>query len=142
MAKRMTKAESTAIAILAIIAIPIYAAAKLIEATGWVPIVLVVGAAIAGWFWYQYDKKKKRLAYLREKYQDEDLVEKIFEGYFWQGQSESQLQDSLGEPEAVDRKVLKTKTKEIWKYNHQGANRYALRITVENGEVIGWDKKT
>ena len=42
---------------------------------------------------------------------------------------------------AVDNKVLKTKTKDIWKYNRTGTNRYGLRITVENDIVVGWDKK-
>ncbi|PKN66998.1 MAG: DUF2845 domain-containing protein, partial [Deltaproteobacteria bacterium HGW-Deltaproteobacteria-10] len=37
--------------------------------------------------------------------------------------------------------VLKTKTKKTWKYHQQGTNRFGLRVTVENGYVVGWDKK-
>lgn len=36
---------------------------------------------------------------------------------------------------------MKTKVKEIWKYNPIGEKRYGLKITIENCEVIGWDKK-
>ena len=61
--------------------------------------------------------------------------------HFWQGQTEEQLLDSLGKPKDIDQKVLKTKTKEIWKYNETGKNRYALKITLENGKVVGWDQK-
>ena len=83
----------------------------------------------------------KRIAYLRRKYSEEDIVQKILQGYFWSGQTAEQLYDSLGPPVDVDSKMLKTKTKEVWKYRHQGANRYGLRITVENGCVAGWDNK-
>ena len=77
-----------------------------------------------------------------EKYQDEALVEKLMKCSFWQGQSSDQLLDSIGNPEDIDEKVLKTKKKEVWKYNHQSGNRYGLRITLDNDIVVGWDQKT
>jgi hypothetical protein len=141
MARRLRKAEANAIGLLIIVAIPIYVAAKIFESVGWVIPVVAVITAIALYGWYRQRQKTKRLEYLRGKYHDEELVQKIFNGYFWQGQTAEQLEDSLGRPVAVDDKRLKTKTKEIWKYQHQSANRYALRITVENGVVIGWDQK-
>ncbi|MEW4923944.1 hypothetical protein [Algibacter sp. 2305UL17-15] len=76
-----------------------------------------------------------------KKYNDADLVEKLMTGSFWQGQTKGQLIDSLGHPKDVSELVLKTKKKEIWKYQKTGNNRYALKITIENGEVIGWDQK-
>ncbi|UYG01260.1 hypothetical protein [Halomonas sp. GD1P12] len=88
------------------------------------------------------DKKPERLRVLEEKYKNEQLARKIYGGYFWQGQSESQLRDSLGQPEAIDTKVLKTKTKEVWKYYPIGRRSYGLRITLDDGKVVGWDKKT
>ncbi len=141
MAKRITKAEATLIVFAVIIGVPIYLAFKVVETTGWV--VPVVGGIVVVIliFWYQYSKKQKRLAYLREKYKDEELVQNIYGGYFWQGQTEEQLIDAIGEPLAVDRKVLKIKNRDIWKYNRKGANRYGLRITIEDGCVVGWDKK-
>jgi hypothetical protein len=60
---------------------------------------------------------------------------------FWQGQSKEQLLDSLGRPADIDQKVMKTKVKEIWKYNQMGVNRFGLRISIENNVVIGWDQK-
>ena len=83
MARRMTKAESKAIGALAIIALPIVGIVKFFEAVGWViPVVAAVGA-VALFIWYQHDKKQKRLSYLRGKYEDEEVVQKIFQGYFW-----------------------------------------------------------
>lgn len=141
MAKKMTKKEAEMWIWLVIIALPVWGIVALVETAGWVTPTVIAGLCVAVYFWHQHEKKKQRLAYLREKYSDEDLVQKIFGGYFWQGQSEEQLIDALGEPEAIDKKVLKTKKKEVWKYNHQGANRYNLRITLENNLVVGWDKK-
>lgn len=142
MARRGLKAESTLIATLLIIGLPLYGISELYKSVGWIPPALTAVAIVVLIVSYRYYKKQKRMSYLREKYQDEDLVQRIFSEYFWEGQSAEQLRDSLGPPIAVDNKLLKTKTREIWKYNHQGANRFALRITVENGYVSGWDKKS
>lgn len=78
---------------------------------------------------------------LSMKYKNEQLIEALMDETFWQGQTADQLRDSLGEPLDIDQKVLKTKTKEIWKYQQTGKNRYALKITLENGVVVGWDQK-
>ncbi|MFK7816493.1 MAG: hypothetical protein AB8B92_09160 [Gammaproteobacteria bacterium] len=59
----------------------------------------------------------------------------------WQGQTAEQVIDALGKPKDIDRKVLKTKTKEIWKYFPSGHRQYDLRITLDNDEVVGWDDK-
>lgn len=142
MAKRITKAESTVIGIAAIIAIPIFLVFKFVENVGGVAATLIVLTIIAAIVWAKHNQRQKRLAYLREKYPDEEIVQAVINGYFWQGQTTEQLQDSLGPPVDVDHKLLKTKSKDIWKYHHRGANRYALRITIENGIVVGWDKKS
>jgi hypothetical protein len=141
MARRIIKTESKAIGVLALIALPIVGVIKLFDAVGWAIPVIVTIAAIALFVWYQHYKKQKRLSYLRGKYKNEEVVRKIFEGYFWQGQSEEQLRDSLGQPIDIDQKMLKTKTRNVWKYHHRGGNRFGLRITVENGYVAGWDEK-
>lgn len=85
---------------------------------------------------------KKRREQLLAKYGDLKIVDMIMQKMFWQGQTPEQLIDSLGRPVDVDRKVLKTKTKEVWKYNQTGRGRFGLRITVEDGYVVGWDKKS
>ena len=102
----------------------------------WWVILIVVGTAV--WGHYQNKWKRERLM---EKYGDATLVDNLMQGMFWQGQTEEQLLDSLGKPLDIDHKVLKTKTKETWKYQETGKNRYALKIIIENGLVVGWDKK-
>lgn len=141
MTRKSTKSDGALLVILMIIGLPIYGLSKIYESVGWIPIISVFGTIIVLFFGNKYYKRKRKLSYLREKYQNEELAQKIFNNYFWEGQSADQLRDSLGLPVAIDNKLLKTKTKEIWKYNHQGGNRYSLRITVENGYVVGWDNK-
>lgn len=66
------------------------------------------------------------------------MVDDILRGCIWQGQTSAQLRDALGPPEARSERVLKTKTKETWKYYRTGKNRYSLRITLDDGVVVGW----
>lgn len=138
----MTKAEAKLITWAVIIGLPIYGISQLGESMGWGLLVGGVIAIIALTIWYQAAQKKKRREDLMAKYNDAELVDKLMEGCFWQGQTSGQLLDSLGSPEDVDEKVLKTKKKEVWKYNHRGGNRYGLRITLDNDIVVGWDQKT
>ena len=84
---------------------------------------------------------ERRRAVLLAKYHDPKIVDMILRHMFWQGQSQEQLLDSLGRPADIDQKVMKTKVKEIWKYNQTGTNRFGLRITIEDNVVIGWDQK-
>jgi hypothetical protein len=142
MARRSPKADAALIILLIVVGIPLVLVGKIVESIGGEGAGILLVTLLGTVIWYQRDKKKKRLEYLRAKYVDEDTVRKILDGYLWQGQSEEQLRDSIGTPVAVDRKVLRTKTKEIWKYQQQGANRFGLRVTVEDGYVVGWDKKT
>ncbi len=76
------------------------------------------------------------------KHKDDELVEMRMKEKFWVGQTKEQLIDSLGEPLAVDQKVLKTKVKEVWKYEQTGKNRYGLRITLDDGVVVGGGRST
>ena len=85
--------------------------------------------------------KKIRYSRLYRKYNDEELVKKIMKRTLWQGQTAEQVIDALGKPKDIDQKVLKTKTKEVWKYFPSGSRRYGLKITLDNGEVVGWDEK-
>lgn len=78
---------------------------------------------------------------LTMKDKDDDLIESLTKKLFWQGQTKKQLLESLGEPLDIDKKALKTKVKEVWKYEQTGKGRYALKITLENGVVVGWDQK-
>ena len=86
-------------------------------------------------------EKARKISYLIEKYQDEETVRRIMEHTVWEGMTSAQLFDALGQPEAVDQKYLKQVSREVWKYNQQGKGRYAAKITLENGFVVGWDFK-
>ena len=142
MARRSSKVGGTLIGLLIVVGIPIYIGSKVLQATGWIMPIVIIAAIALLFVLIKYIQKQNRLAYLRGKYHDEEIVQRIYEGYFWEGQTVEQLQDSLGPPSAIDNKLLKKMTREVWKYHPSGTNRYRLRITVENGHVAGWDKKT
>lgn len=141
MARRITKAQGNAIAVLILIGFPIYLIFKFFEAFG-VGIPLAIGVIVlAAVFVPKPLNKSKRRASLFSKYGDSDVVDRIMSRTIWVGQTSEQLGDSFGAPADVDEKVMKTKRREIWKYAHKGGNRYGMRITVENGEVTGWDER-
>lgn len=79
---------------------------------------------------------------LVKKYGNVEVADRIMESEFWQGQTEEQLIDSIGEPIEVDQKVMRRKTVEVWKYEQTGKGRFALRIHLEDGIVVMWDDKT
>ncbi|KSM93698.1 hypothetical protein APA82_28175 [Pseudomonas aeruginosa] len=100
---------------------------------------MVAGLAI--YFFTKHRNKAARIAHLRQKYGDESVVQAILKGSIWDDMSQDQLVDSIGRPAAIDQKHLKTKTREVWKYYPQGKNRYGLRVTLDDGQVNGWDSK-
>ncbi|WP_157862569.1 hypothetical protein [Nitrosococcus halophilus] len=120
--------------------------AEIGESVGWVPIVVGIGVITGIVIWRKVVKRKRRREKLMNKYRDEELVKELMNGSFWKGQTYDQLIDSLGNPgeveERIEEGIIKTKKKEIWKYDKQGGNKYGLSITLENGVVVRWDKKT
>jgi hypothetical protein len=104
---------------------------------------MVVGCAVlvGGVCCFIVHRRNQRLTYLRSKYSDENIVQLIMRRRFWDGQSEEQLMDSIGKPSRVDKQVLMTKRREVWKYHQTGKNRYRLRITLDHGRVVDWDEK-
>lgn len=99
--------------------------------------ILIVFAILIGAYYANKVKREK----LMGKYKDPILVEKLMNRNFWVGQTKEELIDALGSPKEISEKILKTKTKEVFKYHKTGNNRYALKITLENNIVVGWDKK-
>jgi len=140
MARRSSSAEASLIVLAIVVGLPIYLAMKVIDVTGWIVPLVVIVAIVALVMASQASKRRKRIEELRRKY-PEDIVQRILAGQIWQGQTEGQLIDALGSPAEVDRKVLKTMRREIWKYGRMSARRFRLRIIVENGTVAGWDHK-
>ena len=59
----------------------------------------------------------------------------------WPGQTAEMLIEARGQPHDIDERVMKTKTKHVYKYGWLSGNRYGLRVTLENGVVVGWDDK-
>lgn len=94
--------------------------------------------------WLAEARKKalaKRRAALLERFSEED-VDRIMNQVLWKGETAEMLIESIGRPLSIDQKVLKTRVKEVWKYAQLGHRRYATRITLEDGVVIGWDVKS
>lgn len=141
MSKRKSGADAGLILLLIVVGLPLYLAAKLFETVGFLVPLLVVAAILVLIAIQRSAARRRRLSDLLAKYGDPAVVDRILGKSIWVGQTSDQLVDSLGHPADVDEKVLKTKRKEIWKYAHRGGNRYGLRITVENDEVVGWDER-
>tara|TARA_Y100001001_G_scaffold155024_1_gene170387 strand:- start:131 stop:547 length:417 start_codon:yes stop_codon:yes gene_type:complete len=137
----MTKKETNALALLIMIGLPIWLTYEVFKFLGAYTFFAIL-ILIPGIFYYMdISAKKKRKAWLLDKYKDPWIVEKIMSRQFWINQTLEQLKDSLGLPDDIDEKVYKTKTKYTYKYGHQSGNRYNLRIIVENEIVVGWDDK-
>ena len=103
-------------------------------------------AAIAGFFvlrsWLRKRAWRARFVRLTEKFGSEQIAQKIMDQMFWEGQTDEQLRESMGTPVAIDSQVLKTKTKEIWKYHQVRKGQFLLRITLEKGKVVGWESRS
>lgn len=99
-------------------------------------VVVVVGAFRLG-IWEMSARRKL----LQEQYGDHETVDLIMMQRIWVGQTKEQLLSSRGPPVAVDHKLHKTKTKAVWKYDQVGKNRFDTRVTLENGEVVGFEEK-
>lgn len=104
------------------------------QQASWLPYILIALAAFALFKLLHYLRRRK---YLIEKY-GRDVGLRILRRGVWQGMTSEQLNDSWGRPVDVDHTVYKTKTKETWKYNQTGKNRFKDRIYLEDGIVVGW----
>jgi hypothetical protein len=111
----------------------------------WFPILAVAALAAALWITITVLKRRHRkqellakYTKLMSKYNDQQVVRAIMEEKVWQGMSQEQLIDSRGLPDDRDQVVYKTKIKETWKYGRTGRNRFAERIFIENGTIVGW----
>lgn len=100
----------------------------------WLPYIVILVVAFVVFKLLRYLSRRK---YLIDKY-GRDLGLRILSRAVWQGMTSEQLEDSWGRPVDIDRTVYKTKTKETWKYNQTGKNRFKHRIYLEDGVVVGW----
>lgn len=144
MPRRKKGLDAAGLGVLIVLGLIAMAVQAIVHATespeGWMFILLII-AAIVLVFALKAAAKRKKLEYLMGKYGSEQIVALIYSHKYWQGQTAEQLTDSLGNPHGVDRKLLKTIKREVWKYNPRGVNRYGLRITLDNDIVSSWDHK-
>jgi hypothetical protein len=141
MARRRAKLENKLWGSLLIVVLIGWLIATALNSVGTGNAVALVIICVGGIALWKVVQRQRRLEYLREKYGDEEIVQRIMRHRFWQGQTAEQLRDSVGNPVRVDNKVMATRTREVWKYNPTGQNRYGLRVTLDDGIVIGWDQK-
>lgn len=83
----------------------------------------------------------ERIAQLKAKYNNDEVVEGILSRRIWIGQTAAQLSDSLGWPDSTEEKAMKTRTREVWKSDEARKGQFLLRITLDNDQVTGWDDK-
>jgi uncharacterized protein YecT (DUF1311 family) len=110
--------------------------------------VVIIALAVAGiWFLVSFVKRARRRQrfilrkeQLIAKYGEPDAL-KILAQQVWQGMTYEQLVESWGNPADKSQDVLKTKIKETWKYGQTGRNRFASRVYLENGVVVGWQQQ-
>lgn len=96
---------------------------------------LALAGAVAFW---GYRQRRRQLT---ARYRDPEIARRIMQRVVWQGETREQLRESFGEPADIDQKVLKTKSKEVWKYRPTGKNRFGLKVTLDDGIVVAWDMK-
>jgi uncharacterized protein len=106
--------------------------------------IFIVGAVIGAIVVFnsirRREEERRRAAErlrLVAKYGDE-IADRILAHTIWQGMTEEQLLESWGGPADKDYEIKKTTTKETWKYQQTGRNRFRNRAFLENGVVIGW----
>ncbi|MDE5464639.1 DUF1311 domain-containing protein [Bradyrhizobium sp. CSS354] len=78
-----------------------------------------------------------RRRHLTKKYGPQEAA-RIIAREVWQGMTAEQLTESRGRPAGIGREIIRTRTKETWKYGQTGKNRFQNRIYLEDGIVIGW----
>jgi hypothetical protein len=142
MTKPVPKPKSTAFGLVLVFGLIVAVVAKSLGTLGPATALIICVVGIGALIGLKVYQSRARLAYLRNKYGNEAIVQGIIQHHFWEGQTSEQLVDSIGNPASVDQKVLKTRKREIWKYNRQGVNRYGLRITLDGDIVVGWDQKS
>ena len=141
MTKRRTKAQSESVGLVIFFAVLILGIGKIFGAACFLVPLGICVAGFSAFVWHKRNQEKMRSKYLRCKYSDERVAERVVAGRRWEGQTSQQLIDSLGNPQSIEQKVLKTRKREIWKYDKRGANRYGLRVTLEDDIVVGWEEK-
>lgn len=59
----------------------------------------------------------------------------------WLGASTNEIRALLGPPERIDEKVMKTRTRHVYKYDQSGKAMFKLSITFDNGLAVEWEDR-
>jgi hypothetical protein len=103
------------------------------------PIIIILILGALGWLMYAgWRKNERRRESLSARF-GAQVADLIMRGKVWQGATREMLLESHGAPEDVKEHVLKTKTKHTFCYKRIAKNRFALRVHLEDGVVVGWD---
>ena len=70
----------------------------------------------------------------------DDAARRIQRKEIWQGETLDTVLASFGKPLDIKEHVLKKSTKHTYCYQRIAHNRYALRVHLQDGTVVGWDK--
>ncbi len=70
-----------------------------------------------------------------------EVADLIMKRRIWQGATQEMIVESIGRPVDIDERVMKTKCRHVFKYAQRGRNKFALRLTFEDGHLVGWDDK-
>jgi flagellar biosynthesis/type III secretory pathway M-ring protein FliF/YscJ len=108
---------------------------------GLMAFVFVLVVLVVAWITIRKLARDARRKRLMAKYHDAQIVENIMRRLVWQGMTNDQLVDSLGRPADIDEKVYKRKTVHTYKYHQDGVRRFRTRVTVEDGQVVGWTER-
>lgn len=75
---------------------------------------------------------------LVEKF-DEETARRVLDSELRIGDSREVVEAIFGEPEDVSERVMKSKTRHVLKYGRLNARSFAMKITLEDDVVVGWD---
>jgi hypothetical protein len=86
-------------------------------------------------------EEERRVHLVQRKYSGSPYASDIAAGLVRQGMTYGMVLDAWGQPASVDRKVLKTKTKEVLKYNPGPRRTFGNKVFLEDGIVVGWESR-
>ncbi|MDB4945096.1 MAG: hypothetical protein JWP97_4630 [Labilithrix sp.] len=70
----------------------------------------------------------------------QETAGKITSQHLWVGATREMVIEAFGQPQEVSEKVFKSKTKRVLKYYAQGGDRFGLKITFDDDQVVGWER--
>jgi hypothetical protein len=68
------------------------------------------------------------------------MATRAMNGEIAQGDSRDFVEAALGDPDDISERVMKEKTRHVLKYGRINARSFAMKITLENDEVVGWEQ--